>query len=87
MLDLEQTVRRGADMIRRLTDWGADPLGLAGSTPAGEPIIAIRQRVARTELAESGSVGATKPRIPQGSMRATCCFITWTALAVRATLH
>ena len=30
------------------------------------------QRVARTELAESGSVGATKPRIPQGSMRATC---------------
>ena len=31
-----------------------------------------QQRVARTELAESGLIGATKPRIPQGSMRATC---------------
>ena len=38
---LSQIVSHGAAVIRGLVEIGADPLGLAGATDSGEPVIAI----------------------------------------------
>lgn len=83
----EQTVRQGADMIRRLVEMGADPLGLADSTIQGEPVIVIREPghaltrlfQARRLLAVERSAGVEELWV--GIL--DDCYILWTALAVR----
>ena len=62
-------------MIEGLKQWIASNPAVGAAGVAG-----LTSEVARMELAESGIIGATKPRLPLCFMRATCCFADELAL-------
>jgi len=90
---IDQIVRKGADTISRLVEIGADPLGLSGSSAVGEPIIAIRPPAAEVAGRLAGKLlwkqeQRGNPVVEAGYVAyLDGCFITWTVVYVRATLH